>query len=336
MENTAKLELGYYKKPYALNKQGLSRGTASIAGLISSYTAEGNDCVMGYKSIGRKTGTSRSTIARAIKKLKEAGRITCERMKTHSIYQFIPSDDVDLSTYMRVECWLYHKKFNIHGVERYLTEATVDVYSLIYTHASNKKNLSGEFIGSVTTISKILQMSRTTASKSINILLSAELIYREKSHQGRKLSKFTVNRKFVREIERQQRKMQKALSTSPEQQRIANINERTDVERWYASRRAQAEAVVDRNEKRAFENPEYKAVSIELSTANREAAKADAFGLGTLPDLLKYVKELEVKRLNVLKGMGMTEQDFIPQYHCKKCSDTGFLSNGKACDCYKR
>ena len=30
-----------------------------------------------------------------------------------------------------------------------------------------------------------------------------------------------------------------------------------------------------------------------------------------------------------------TEADFTPRYACTKCSDTGFLPDGKMCDCYK-
>ncbi len=117
---------------------------------------------------------------------------------------------------------------------------------------------------------------------------------------------------------------------------VAAMNERTDIERFYASRRATAEAAVDKVEKRALQNPQYKQVTALLSQAKRDAAKADAFGLDTLPELLQKVEELNQKRVAILANMGITESDFIPKYHCKKCSDTGFLPDGKACDCYKK
>jgi hypothetical protein len=45
-------------------------------------------------------------------------------------------------------------------------------------------------------------------------------------------------------------------------------------------------------------------------------------------------KELLQKKATLLKDMGMTEEMILPLYACKKCNDTGFMKNGKGCDCY--
>ena len=113
-------------------------------------------------------------------------------------------------------------------------------------------------------------------------------------------------------------------------------DERTERERYYAARRAKAQAVADRFEKRALADPQYKKISADLSAAEREAAKAEAFGQEGLAGILARVEELRARRHAVLTGMGITEADLVPQYACKKCSDTGFLPDGRACDCYKK
>lgn len=117
---------------------------------------------------------------------------------------------------------------------------------------------------------------------------------------------------------------------------VTALNERTDRERYYAERRAKAEAVAARFKRRAEQNEEYKNISSALSEAERNVAKADAFGLDTLPLLTKKVADLKQKRITVLSNMGITENDLTPHYTCTKCSDTGFLPDGRACDCYKK
>ena len=63
-------------------------------------------------------------------------------------------------------------------------------------------------------------------------------------------------------------------------------------------------------------------------------AKAEIEASPDLPKLIAEEKALIARRRQLLKDMGLTEAHLIPQYTCKKCSDTGFLPDGKACDCY--
>ena len=65
-------------------------------------------------------------------------------------------------------------------------------------------------------------------------------------------------------------------------------------------------------------------------------AKAEMFEPKKLPDLLAEKQRLTNLRADILQGMQITEQDLLPQYECAKCSDSGFLKNGKACDCYQK
>lgn len=131
---------------------------------------------------------------------------------------------------------------------------------------------------------------------------------------------------------------QPAASGAAEQRNAAALaaDERAERERFYAERRAKAQAAADRFERRALADPQYKRIAAELSTAERNAAKAEAFGQSDLAELLTIVKDLKERKKAVLAGMGITENDLIPKYFCKKCSDTGFLPDGRACDCYRK
>ena len=66
-----------------------------------------------------------------------------------------------------------------------------------------------------------------------------------------------------------------------------------------------------------------------------ELAKAELFAPETLPDLRAKLQEAHLARRQAMTRLGFTEKDFTPQYACPKCSDTGFLPDGKMCDCYK-
>ena len=87
---------------------------------------------------------------------------------------------------------------------------------------------------------------------------------------------------------------------------------------------------------KANANETFKTVSKELARLEIAQAKAEISSPQTLPDLLATKQGLLKKRIDVLQTIGISESDLTPQYTCKKCSDTGFLKSGTACDCYKK
>lgn len=106
-------------------------------------------------------------------------------------------------------------------------------------------------------------------------------------------------------------------------------------EEWYRERRDRAEEVADKNRQRADEHcgdemRDVKRLEITLAKAESEGmtecVKANAFALASARERLE----------RSLADIGLTENDLKPQYSCKKCNDTGFLSNGKPCNCYEK
>ena len=53
-----------------------------------------------------------------------------------------------------------------------------------------------------------------------------------------------------------------------------------------------------------------------------------------LPALTQKMNAYRAQRRQALLRLGIREEDLSPRYECSKCSDTGFLPNGKVCDCY--
>lgn len=129
-------------------------------------------------------------------------------------------------------------------------------------------------------------------------------------------------------------------SFAPRQGGVVNaaveaVNAKSDRERYYALRREKAQSVADTFLARANGNKRFKTIATELAKMEISLAKAEVFDPKALPALTEQKAALLRERESILEELGITETQLAPQYGCKKCSDTGFLKNGAACDCYK-
>lgn len=117
---------------------------------------------------------------------------------------------------------------------------------------------------------------------------------------------------------------------------VKAANARADRESWYARRRAAAEAKAEAALERARKIPEYREIEKKLRVLEIELAKAEL----NAPDLVEKTirtKEILTKDMDaVLSVEGIDRSSFLPDYSCKKCQDTGFLPDGRQCDCYER
>ena len=86
---------------------------------------------------------------------------------------------------------------------------------------------------------------------------------------------------------------------------------------------------------KANKNPRFKETCAQLSAMEISLAKAEVFDPKKLPSLLEKKNALLAERKELLAEMGIHEDDLTLQFSCKKCSDTGFLPSGVACNCYK-
>lgn len=116
---------------------------------------------------------------------------------------------------------------------------------------------------------------------------------------------------------------------------VEAANAKSDRERHYAVLREQAQKRADAFMDKANGNARFKQISKELSRLEIAQARAEISAAAELPSLLTQQETLYAERKSILAELGIKESDLIPQYACKKCSDTGFLPNGTACDCYK-
>ena len=116
---------------------------------------------------------------------------------------------------------------------------------------------------------------------------------------------------------------------------VEAANAKSDRERYYALLREKAQSRAEKFLAKANANERFKEITTLLSKMEIALAKAEVFEPAKLPALKAQKKALLLERKEILASLGIDEAQLIPQFTCKRCSDTGFLPDGTACSCYK-
>ena len=127
----------------------------------------------------------------------------------------------------------------------------------------------------------------------------------------------------------------KTVKTGYTNPAIEAVNAKADRERYYSLLREKAQTRAEKFVAKANANVRFKELTAELSKMEITLAKAEVFEPSSLPALLAQKQTLLSERKDILSALGIDEMQLQPQFECKKCSDTGFLPSGTACDCYK-
>jgi hypothetical protein len=118
-------------------------------------------------------------------------------------------------------------------------------------------------------------------------------------------------------------------------QTVEAVNAKADREKYYATLRDKALSVAEKYQAKAQTSPRFKEITLALSKMEISLAKAEVFEPKDLPALTEQKAALLRERRNILESLGIEEAALLPQFACGKCSDTGFLPSGVACNCYK-
>jgi hypothetical protein len=140
----------------------------------------------------------------------------------------------------------------------------------------------------------------------------------------------------VADLDKEEKPTQKPTATGYQNPSVDAANAKSDREKYYAERREHALSVADKFMAQANANARFKELSRLLSKMEMELAKAEIYAPETLPKLQRQQAEWQKERLQILQSLGIEEWQLQPQFECKKCSDTGFLKNGVACNCYQK
>jgi hypothetical protein len=116
---------------------------------------------------------------------------------------------------------------------------------------------------------------------------------------------------------------------------VAAANAKSARDKWYADKRAKAEAAADRYRAIVNGSERFKQIERALGNLNLEMAKAELYEPHRLPGLQEARADYLEERQELLAHLGVKEWQLEPQYECEKCNDSGYQADGRACDCYK-
>lgn len=110
----------------------------------------------------------------------------------------------------------------------------------------------------------------------------------------------------------------------------------------YENKKNNAEHLADLKKRILFDKyPELEKIEDDLNNAGIECAKSILFSNDPsyLLDLNNKIENLKSTRINIFKKYNIKESDFMPDYECKKCNDTGYINSDSAtimCSCLKQ
>lgn len=111
---------------------------------------------------------------------------------------------------------------------------------------------------------------------------------------------------------------------------------RGERERWYAARRRAAVSHAEQALARAQKDEAFAKADTAVKKSEIELAKAEVFSPDKLTEIRSKLEQAKKARAQALVRLKLSDEDFVPRYACPKCSDTGFLPDGKMCDCYQK
>lgn len=319
-----------------------TRTAILLEGLAYTYASERRECRLGYGALAERLRVSRATVARAVAWIRENGKANVDVKRTggqSSVYTFVGESK---SAHVRTEEYFCTEKFEIFEEERYLTGTEIDVLSLIYTHTHDERRKP--FEGTYKAIANTLNISERSVQRAILALVDAQLIERTvRALNNHVTNEFRANMRLLRKInkgkKRRERVHRRANVPVGEHQAIEDVNAKAERERYYSRNLDRARAISERHEEQAFKKaPRLRVIKIELGRLEIELAKAELNCADKLPELHARKRGLEAERVKLLSDVGYTAEDLTVERWCtcQKCHDTGYLPNGRACNCYKK
>lgn len=98
-----------------------------------------------------------------------------------------------------------------------------------------------------------------------------------------------------------------------------------------STRKAKAEGIAEANYTKALENVAFKTNESNIANLTMTIARLEMDNKNTDTENA-LLATLNKERIRILKNIGLTSSDIVPNYYCKKCNDTGIV-NGKFCKC---
>lgn len=337
----------------------LARGMLKALSLIHTYNKRfGSDVHIPKSTFSRKLKMSPTTVRKALSDLEMLNIIKLTAKDTYKILPKIEDND-----YIIIENYLHKKQFYIKGKVKRLSPTAVIVFERILRYwreikykaekdGKNEKEIEkllkeGQFYASEKSLATYLNLPKSTISYAVPQILKAGLMYRNKRLRyidengnvhfkvvqikdvtGNAPSIFTINPEVLKIALQSERKEYEEIKVDPYLEEV-EITE-TEIQQVYTELRTEAESNAKRATDKALSDPEF----VEIREEMFNSGISTDYSGEERAAWWQHWDNLSKRYLNRLSELGISEQDFQPQYNCFRCGDTGTDSNtGQRCRC---
>ncbi len=341
--------VGYLRIPYPYDPRfkEMTNAEKKLYALVFSRTALKDKpdavCRASYSDLMAPLGIgSRSTPSVCLERLIEKGLI--ERHKHfHAKTEYRAIDADPKAPVMEMELYFKTAEFAVprENCKRRLRDSESLILALIATHTKNPQAKC--FTGSVSQIAGMIDVCEKTVRMALDVLISARLIRCQERYRGFRYTKvlhLRANKSIVRTMRHKRGRRAAEPKERRTEQEIAH-DMRTTRDRFYAALRWNAERKADSCRRRLELDERYCKLQKEMRALDPKIARAELAEergdrTGESDRLRDEQAMLKAQMLAIMAEIGISPPDLDPSTYCrcKKCSDTGFLPNGKACDCY--
>lgn len=312
----------------------------TFAALLSTAKISGGNAKISFSELQNKTTLSRVSVSNSIKSLTSNGAVA-QIKHYHERAEYKLKDSLDASgAFIQFEEALKSEEFFI-PIEQRARKLHNSEYILLSYIATVSKELRGKefFNASIESLKNKLGRCGDTIKNALDVLISANLLISKDTYHRRKRSKqlrlrprtWLISR--MKNMARFERNEPQKLSVREEQDRAREFI--AIRERYYNTLRNAAERATKPFIQALEADPEYIAADRKKRNFEIKLARAeylnDIDAASEIKIKLRSVEAIRKKRMTL---HGITEDDLLPKYRCRKCNDTGFLDTGQMCDCY--
>lgn len=339
----------YFRIPYSIaaRSDGMTGAELKLYAFVYSRSrikANANAvCRAAYEDMMKKLGIrSRSTLSRGIRRL-ESAELIARRKRFHTKSEYsVPDLPPDVPCF-EMEDFFQTTSFEIprEGRARRLRDPEAFLLGLVATHTKNPGTKC--FTGSIAQIAEMLGVCEKTVRLGLDVLTSAKLIRcRERYFRSAysKVLHLYANKAIVRVMRHKRRKATGAPRELRSETEIA-ADQRAAREQFYARRRQFAERMAEQYRSILESDEQYVKLERDIRALDPKIVRADlAERQGAVnregAQLRRRQTDLKLLLISRMAELNISppQLDVNTYCRCKKCGDTGWLRNGKPCDCY--
>lgn len=293
---------GYIERPLSWFRSILKPTELKLRGYVYTFSTKENTCTIGYNALGEKLGMSKSSTWRAVRAEKNGNVVSVQRNGgKNSTYTY--TGNVAREMRVRTELFFYTELIQIDGDVRTLTDAEVDVLSLVYTCTRYEKQ--GKFIGNYGDIANLLGLDYVTVRRAVATLFACKLISRPKKGVNRTdKSYYVANLKRLNSLKKKNVKAQKRAE-SKQAKYIREVDARIDAQRSEDLLREKARRVYDNAIARIERDERGNVVEKRLRALEIEIAKSELYEPKKTAQLVQERETLRIERKEISRRLNI-------------------------------